>query len=393
MPVCESTKPYVVSSCSTGHPKKSLVGGCRIHKVADILKGLLNDGSFESEAQGSKRFQNLFPKSCQLDDCWVERGGLPDTATVALGKRNASLERPIKTECTGISNISEHLNRDTFSSMTLSILLDRRSHGLIRVGDPKVNNIKRGRTFASGPLRFPYETQHRILSTIQQLLEESCFNFVKQWLPSILEKLNWNCAAAGELTEWLNILRRHARDLPNGCISTERQVSLNNIAPAVARLRHTAVHRLHLTSDELLDQIRSAHILAEVLQDVRSTSLLQALYGSVDTQTKEMKHNLEAMQQEVDTTLLQIQSQREALIQREQQLLSYATQRNIDIPVATGLALLESLNVVLSHSKPNIVVEKQSVVGCDENAAHTYGVMVEDNDIESDEDRLQAELV
>ncbi|KAF1936814.1 hypothetical protein EJ02DRAFT_301991, partial [Clathrospora elynae] len=163
------------------------------------------------------------------------------------------------------------------------------------------------------PARFPYETQHRILSIIQQLLEESCFNFVKQWLPSVLEKHSWNCAAAGELTEWLYILRRQARDLPNGCISTEGRASLNNIAPAVARLRHTAVHRLHLTSDEFLDQIYSALILAEVLQDVKSTSTLQALYRRVDTHAKKMDCNIEAVQHEICTTLLQIQRKREAL--------------------------------------------------------------------------------
>jgi hypothetical protein len=368
---------------------KSLVGGCGFDKVVHILRTLLIDGIFESEVQAGKEFPNLVFKSSQ-NDCWVERGEAPDTKIGALGKPNALLERPIKTECEGLNNDPEPQGRVTFSSMPSSILLNRRSHRLIRVGNPRTNSIKKGRTpFALQPPRFPYETQHRILSTIQQLLEQSCFNFVKQWLPSVLEKNRWSCAAAGELTEWLNIIKRHAGNLPNSCISIEGQASLNNIAPAVARLRHTAVHRLHLTSEEFLDQIRSARMLAEVLQDVRSTSTLQALYGRVDIQAKKMQHNISVMQEEVDTTLVQIQKQREELAQKEKRLLSYAAQQNIAIPVETGLALLDSI----APKKPNtVVVEKQGIGGRDKNAAHTYSMIVDDDDIESDEDRLQAEL-
>ena len=367
--------------------KKSLVGGCRFRKVVDILKVLISDGIFESEAQMSKEFPNLFSKSSQNDSL-----GKPGEALdTAIG---ASLERSIKTESEGINDDPEHQGRDTSSSMPLSILLYRRSHRLIRVGDLRTNSTDKGRAFfALQPPQFPYETQHHILSRTQQLLEESCFNFVKQWLPSVLEEHGWNCAAAGELTEWLNIIKRHARDLPDGCISIEGQTSLKNIAPAVARLRHTAVHRLRLTSEEFLSQIRSARMLTVVLQDVRSTSMLQDLYISVETQAKEMEHNIVVVQQEVDTALVQIQRQREALTQREQQLLSYAAQRNIDIPVATGLALLESVNMLLTPSELNAVVEKQSTGGRDKIATHAYGVIVEEDDIESDEDRLQAELM
>jgi hypothetical protein len=364
---------------------KSLVGGCGFDKVVRILKALLSDGVFQSEVQVSKEFPNLCSKSSE-NDCWVERDG----AIGVLGKRDASFERPIKTESEEINDDPEQQDRNAFPSMTLSILFYRRSHILIRVDYPRTNSIEKGRALVPlQPPQFPYETQHRILSTTQQLLEQSCFNFVKQWLPSVLEKHSWNCAAAGELTEWLNIIKRHARDLPDGCISIEGQASLKRIAPAVARLRHTAVHRLHLTSEEFLSQIRSASMLTEILKDVRSTSTLQALYIRVDTQAKNMEQNIVAMQQEVDTTLVRIQRQREALARREQQLLLYATQQYIDIPVATGLALLESINTL---SKPNIVVEKQSIGGCDKNTTHTYGMIVEDDDIESDEDRLQAEL-
>jgi hypothetical protein len=133
-------------------------------------------------------------------------------------------------------------------------------------------------------------------------------------------------------------------------------------------------------------------MLAEVLQDAGSMSTLQALYRTVDTRAKQMEHDVVAMQQEVHTTLIQIQTEKQELAQREQQVLSYAAQQNIDIPIVIGRALLESINTVPVPGKPTMIAEEQSIGGRDISAVRAYGVVVEDDDIESDEDRLQAEL-
>lgn len=245
----------------------------------------------------------------------------------------------------------------------------------------------------SQPLRFPYDTEHRILSVIQQLLEESCFDFVKRRLPLILEDLGWNCAAAGELTEWLRILKRHAADLPDGFMGTEGPSSLNNVAPTVARLRHTAVHRLHLTLEELLDMIWSAYILAEILQHIKIAHKLKSLHSIVETQAKKMEHDIGAIKQETSTALLTLQRQKEALARREQRLLSDAAQQEMTIPAVAGQVLAESVNLILAANEPDIVLEEQRTIRRDfKTSAADYGVIVEEDDIESDEDRLQAEL-
>jgi hypothetical protein len=361
--------------------KKNLVGGCALEKVVHVLKALHDEGAFKSEAQAGNDFLNVFPKPSQ-NDCRLERGGAISAVVGASGNLNASLGRPIKIEFEGRKEDLERQGQSIYSS-TLYHPPKQRSYRLIRVEDPRTN---------LEPHRFPYDIQHQILSRTQQLLEESCFNFVGLWLPSVLEKLGWNCAAAGELTEWLNILREHALDLPERCISTEGRALLNNVAPAVARLRHTAVHRLHLTPEAFLEQIHSACKLAEVLQDARSMSTLQALYRLVDTHAKKMECGVVAIQEEVGAKLDQINKQKEALVQQEHQLLSDAAQRNINIPIAIGQALLDSIAMVLIPDKPIVIMEKRSIGGRDKSDAQAYDVIFEDDDIESDEDRLQAEL-
>ena len=345
--------------------------------MVQIIQALLVEGVFVSETRARKEFPNLFSKS----------------VVSAPAKGNGSPENPIKIENEGISDNPGHQGQDAFSSTHLWVPLIWKSHRLTRVGHARTSSIEGARApITPQPLRFPYETQHHILSAIQKILEESCFNFSRKWLPSVLERHGWVCAEAGELTDWLNILKRHAQELPMGCISPEGQALLKKIAPSVAQLRHTVVHRIYLTLEEFLAQIRSARLLMEILQDVRSVSTLKTLYERVDTQVKKMEHDIVVARQEVDDELVQIRRQREALDLRKQQLLSYAEQLNTDIPTAMGSALLHSIDHVLARDKPNIIEEKKIVGGHDRTAADTCAVVFEDDDIESDEELLRAEL-
>ncbi|PVH92412.1 hypothetical protein DM02DRAFT_277107 [Periconia macrospinosa] len=133
-------------------------------------------------------------------------------------------------------------------------------------------------------------------------------------------------------------------------------------------------------------------MLAEILQDDKSTFALQASYKSVGKEVKKIENKMAEVRREVNATLVQIQRERDILAQREQQLLLYAAQQNIDIPVKTGQALLESTIVLLTPSEPDIRARQQNIIGHGESAVHAYDIIVQDDDIESDEDRLQAEL-
>ncbi|KAF1968776.1 hypothetical protein BU23DRAFT_259166 [Bimuria novae-zelandiae CBS 107.79] len=324
------------------------VGISEIDDVVRILRILLTKRIFESEELASKEFPNLeAPQNGQV----VKR----DEARNVVGE------------------------------------------GLIEIKQEEASNgaetIPHNDTIALQLPRFPFNTQHRILSIIQRLLEESCFRFTEKWLPFVLERYGWTCAAAGELTKWLSILKKHINDLPHDCLGTEGQASFKSITPTVAQLRHTVVHRLHLTLDQFLDQIRCARTLGEILKDVENISKLQALHVQVELHAREMRQNQETMQREVDSALLQIQWEREALIQREQRLQSYVMRQKTNIPAAAGRSLDESINVLLATRKLGIVEDEHIMSRHNENAMdNNYGVIVEEGDIESDEDRLRLEL-
>lgn len=238
-------------------------------------------------------------------------------------------------------------------------------------------------------LRFPFEIQHRILAIVQELLEESCFVFVKKWLPSLVQSYGWNCAAACELTKWLHILRKHIKHLPSGFIAADGHASLNGVIRTVSKLRHAAVHRLHLTPQEFLGQIHSAHVLAGLLHDEKTVRKMQDLYAIVNTQARRMEKNALDMQQVVHNTLVDIQRQKESLEMQERQLVSLGAHRKIEILNAAGDALEKSINTLFDDREPELTREKEVIIIPDKDSCR---VVIEEGDIESDEERLQAEL-
>lgn len=243
------------------------------------------------------------------------------------------------------------------------------------------------------PPKLPVDVQHRILSVVQAILEESCFSFVKLKLPLLLKERDWTCAAAVELTGWLKIIKKHRKDLAYGSWSTTGEESFAKLISVVPQLRHAAVHRDHLKTDRFLELIYTAQMLADALQDKEGMVKLQNIRTELEAYITKMKHRLRLAKEETDSRLLEIEAQKKVL--REKELLvqrSLAEQQN-DISVNTGRALLESIHTILDPTKPNASSKFTSTFTCDEHAKHTgHTVFVGESDIESDEDRLQEAL-
>jgi hypothetical protein len=246
---------------------------------------------------------------------------------------------------------------------------------------------------ATEPLRFPFDVQHSILSEVQRLLEESCFRFMELWLPSVLKKHGWNCAAAIELTKSLSLVKSCMKDLPDNCVSTAEKASFQQIAPVLAQLRHAAVHRRQLGSDELLHYIWSALKLVEIVRHKENMAVLQRLSTQIEIHAKNMDHHAEAMKQHANCTLSQIQKEKETLAQKERNLQEFILQQQIDIPAAAGKALFDSVNAFLPTRKPNEAIGGEREITYSEPFESTsYDIVVDENDIESDEDQLRVEL-
>ena len=256
---------------------------------------------------------------------------------------------------------------------------ERRGLIISRIGIPTIEE--------SQFTRFPFEAQHHVLSRVQQVLEETCFRFMQRWLPSTLVLNNWTCAAAIELTKSLSIIKQNLGVLPEGCMDTPKQTLFMKIAPEIAQLRHSAVHRLHLQHNKFLQQIKCACTLAELLQHPENLDILQTLHSQVDALVKKLEYETRIVKQKADCMLSQLSQQKDILVQREQQLRDTVAKKYIALAAAAGRGVFEPVDA------SRFTGSSRRMEKCD--GAHKtidVGAAVDENDIDSDEDRLQAEL-
>ncbi len=137
------------------------------------------------------------------------------------------------------------------------------------------------------PSYLPYRAQHLILNTAQQILEESCFDFAMTSVPSLLQERKWECAAAGELTQWTKIFRSNRAKPWASTLGTDfGSGEARGMLTAVSNLRHTAVHRLPTTARGVSQLLESAVKLMQVLEDGLRAAQLEELWSDVNSKIK-----------------------------------------------------------------------------------------------------------
>lgn len=196
------------------------------------------------------------------------------------------------------------------------------------------------------PLYFPYSAQHCILTSTQQVLEESCFEFTKKWLPSEIEAREWDCAAALELTRWMDFLTEQSQSqparLPDEALRL-RGPELDALVFKIRQIRHTAVHRVPTTAPEVGTMVLEALRLVEALQDPVRMSQLEDLYGDIRNKVQAMELSKGALEDGLVSELEAIRLQREELDRREEWLRDSTVRSDRDNKALVGFLVKQSV--------------------------------------------------
>ncbi|KAH8696296.1 hypothetical protein BGW36DRAFT_397879 [Talaromyces proteolyticus] len=291
-------------------------------KVVDIIKILLEKQIFQSDVKAKIEFPELFHSSPARD---VQRAASENDAARSAAE---ALEEVASREEGNESDDEEptsvvHLNQNVSNGSTP---IEQR---------PDIISLY--------PMYFPYQAQHAILSRVQSVLEDCCFEFTRIWKPSILEEQGWDCAAAVELTKWTKLFVKKSEKFPEHAFKLSG-TSLNKILFATNKLRHTAVHRLPTTSRGVEALVKSAMILAETLQDPLRTAQLEDLQLEIDSKIKAMELNKNVLEDTLGQELQKIQQQREELDMLEKALAARIIREDRENKVLIGSLLEESVN-------------------------------------------------
>ncbi|KAJ5882679.1 uncharacterized protein N7473_011113 [Penicillium subrubescens] len=316
---------------------QSLIPDFDLKKVAVICQTPLEKQIFQSEIKAKLEFPELFAPALEKDSYPL-----------------ASEEEAARSEAEIIEGITLNYEREE-SGVDTVIPFDCRKDCLNkqplycdqgRVSRPV--SARKPSLPSFYPSYFPYHAQHAILSTVQRVLEESCFDFAQKWFPLDIKDHGWDCAEAVELTKWTRLIQEQSSNLPCGSLLLNGS-ELSTALSAVHKIRHTAVHRLLTTARGIDILVVSAMRLTEVLQDTLRTSQLEDLHVDLASKIETMDLQKKALDSCLAQDLENIQLQREQLDQKEEDLKKRAMGNDQDMKSLMGLLIAETVEKVFSH--------------------------------------------
>ncbi|KAI0998181.1 hypothetical protein K3495_g10013 [Podosphaera aphanis] len=130
----------------------------------------------------------------------------------------------------------------------------------------------------------PYQVQHCILTLMERILEEACYEFAMKWVPELLSEKGWDCAEAVELSQWRSFL---PAELPKDAIRHLSNYSLSNGLANAVKIRNAAVHR-HICSNYL---IRDMALQAKDLMLMFSDTIRQEKFYLLWVEIGEWENN------------------------------------------------------------------------------------------------------
>ena len=172
-------------------------------------------------------------------------------------------------------------------------------------------------------MHFPFSVQHALLSQIQRLLEECCFDFTTSNVPSLLTEKQWDCPEAIELNVWtLFLVKKLKKRLLTNAFRQKHGVEVSKQLIAVNELRHAAVHRLRISARGMQMMVSHAIEFAETLADPIRASLLKEVLHEIEAKTKALELNKNFLETKLKAELDEIERLRRELDGRERDAMS-----------------------------------------------------------------------
>ena len=169
------------------------------------------------------------------------------------------------------------------------------------------------------PSYLSYTSQHKLLNTVQRVLEDCCYDWVSKWMPSLLEERKWTCSEAVELGRWTTVIPRRFDTFSFDATSVGSGEALRAVFSATHPLRHAAVHRLHTSVRGVERMLENALKLVTALNDTPRKSKLHDILGDFRSTMRAMEVNKNELEISLDKELGSIHQQRIALDKKERE--------------------------------------------------------------------------
>lgn len=196
------------------------------------------------------------------------------------------------------------------------------------------------------PVYVQYRCQHLITTTIQELVEESCFEYAQQHFPHLLAMNDWDCPEMVELTEWTKLLSQHSLH-PAGATNKP----MDEIFGLLRDLRHSAVHRLRKTATGIERLAENAQLFLETLEDVFRSEKVSVLRKELKSAVEELGRNKDLLEGKLRAQLEEIHIKRAELDACEKDAIEFMGHEDLKCQNDIGKGLESVVLKVKSNEK------------------------------------------
>ncbi|KAI1742121.1 hypothetical protein F4680DRAFT_40887 [Xylaria scruposa] len=315
----------------------NLINEYNIDIICQIARSLLTEGIFESTLKAKIQFPEVF-----------------DVSPAQSAERAASEAEAAINEANAIKGVAQAYSED----MQFDIppppppppdIAETESVDTFR--DPKLPTVKSARVVPSlFPVYLPLRTQHRILTNVQSILEDICFDYAERVMPEVLKKNKWDCPEAAELNLWSAEFLLRQNDFPDRV--EEVRKPLTSLFRSVADIRHTAVHRICISAKGLEQFLLNAESFAVLLGDTTRLKSLTELRRNIQQSIEELERNKHVLSSKLKETLKRIAAQRAELDRIEEMAISDMMREDGEYQAFAGRNLEEA---TISSQAPTIV--------------------------------------
>jgi hypothetical protein len=326
-----------------------------IDGLCQTAKALFRDQIFESTLKAKVRFPEVFEVSpgqtaertmseqeaARHEDAAIQNvtDGQPDLSEIAQGKLP-------------IADQDERTETSMISILCASVLVLTPPDPQHPLAPTNATHQSHPHITSLYPVYLPFSIQHRLFARLQTLLEHACYTFASKRLPDVLVREDWTCPESVELNRWPKVLLTHRAEFHESSVA-ELAKPLDDLFSSIAQLRHTAVHRLRLTANRILQFVVDAEALVKLLRDDITLDVVTSIRQCLQTCIGEIERNKDLLEVSMATTKAEYVAKREELEREEREALEKTFSEDREYMVLAGRGLELALN------GPNLAADKR----------------------------------
>ncbi|EFE42951.1 hypothetical protein TRV_02316 [Trichophyton verrucosum HKI 0517] len=192
----------------------------------------------------------------------------------------------------------------------------------------------------------PFPIQHLVLTKIQTLLEQACFDFASKWATELISTEMWDCPEAIELSKWTLALNKVIHKIPINAFNAEDYPNIRSILHSGYEIRNIAVHRKRVSLQKLEDITQAAILFLRAIRDNNRELQLSNVHAVMSVFMWSLESRRQIIEARFREELGDIQRLRKALDLREKEADEAMRKANAKVNDLTRYMLEHSLREI-----------------------------------------------